>query len=69
MTTTETLAHARSDIHAAVAAHDDPYRRGQYARSARDYAAEVLLTADATPLQRQHAGYYLDDANAMLANT
>jgi hypothetical protein len=69
MTTTETLAQARSDIHAAVAAHDDPYRRGQYARSARDYAAEVLLAGDVTPWQREHAGYYLADANAMLATT
>ena len=67
MTTTETLALARSDIHAAVAAHDDPYRRGQYARSARDYAAEVLTASDATPSEREHAGYYLDDANGMLA--
>lgn len=69
MTTTKTLAHARSDIHAAVAAHDDPYRRAQYARSARDYAAEVLLARDATPTQRQYAGYYLDDAIGMLATT
>jgi hypothetical protein len=69
MTTTKTLAQARSDIHAAVAAHDDPYRRAQYARSARDYAAEVLLAADATSTQREHDGYYLDDANGMLATT
>jgi hypothetical protein len=67
MTTTESLAHARADIHAAVAAHDDAQRRHQYARSAAAHAAEVLLAADATRDQREHAGYYLDDANGMLA--
>jgi hypothetical protein len=67
MTTTEALAHARADIRAAVAAHDDDHRRQQYARSAAAHATEVLLAADATPSQREHAGYYLDDAHGMLA--
>ena len=31
------------------------------------HAAEVLLAEDATPGQREHAGYYLDDAQGMLA--
>ena len=65
MTTTEALAYARSDIHNAVAVHDDD-RRQQFARSAAAYAAEVLLAADATASQREHAGYYLDDAAGIL---
>jgi hypothetical protein len=65
MSTTDTLAQARADLHAAVAAHD-PNRRRQYALSSRDYATEVLLAPDATPQQIAHAGYYLDDATAML---
>ena len=46
--TTAALAYARADIHAAVAAADDPHRRRQYALSARDYAVTVLLANDAT---------------------
>ena len=65
-TTTEALAYARSDIHNAVAVHDDDDRRQQFARSAAAYAAEVLLAADATASQREHAGYYLDDAAGIL---
>ena len=68
-TTTETLELARQDIHAAVAAHDDEHRRRQYANSALSYANTVLLANDATPDQREHAGYYHDDATAMLATT
>ena len=41
--TTAVLAYARGDIHTAVACADDPYRRRQYALSARDYAVTVLL--------------------------
>lgn len=67
MTTDATLCEARADIHAAVAAHDDTHRRRQYALSARAYAATVLLAADATPAQLDHARCYLDDATAMLA--
>jgi hypothetical protein len=67
MTTTDTLAQARIDIHAAVAAHDDHHRRHQYALAARNRATEVLHAPDATRSQREYAGYYLDDAQAMLA--
>lgn len=68
MTTTTALAHARNDIHAAVAAHDDHDRRRQYALSARDHATEVLHAADATRTDLEYAGYYLDDAHGMLAS-
>ena len=67
MTTTDALAQARTDIHEAVAAHDDRHRRHQYALAARDHATEVLHAADATRTEREYAGYYLDDAHAMLA--
>lgn len=61
-TTAHTLAKARADIHAAVAAHDDPSRRRQYAQSALDYANTVLTAADATDEQLRYARYYQDDA-------
>ncbi|GAB4989664.1 hypothetical protein MAHJHV58_46820 [Mycobacterium avium subsp. hominissuis] len=66
MTTSDTLAHARADIHASVAAHDDPHRRRQYALAARDHAAEVLLAADATPSELEHARHYFADAAGIL---
>jgi hypothetical protein len=66
-TTTQTLALARADIHTAVGAHDDPHRRHQYARSALSYANTVLLAADASDEQRRYAGYYQQDALAMIA--
>ncbi|MDV3133349.1 hypothetical protein [Mycobacterium sp. 29Ha] len=65
--TTRTLALARADIHTAVGAHDDPHRRVQYARSALSYANTVLLAADATDEQRRYAGFYREDALAMIA--
>ena len=68
-TTAQTLEFARQDIHAAVDAHDDPHRRRQYTHSALSYANTVLMATDATADQREHAGYYQDDATAMLANT
>ncbi|MEN4460918.1 hypothetical protein VXE65_02675 [Mycolicibacterium conceptionense] len=68
-TTTATLAQARTDIHAAVAAHDDPDRRRQYAQSARDNATTVVLAGDATDDELRHAHYYLDDAAGILATT
>jgi len=68
-TTARTLAFARADIHAAVAAGDDPHRRRQYAHSALSYANTVLMAADATDDERRHAGYYQQDALAMIANT
>ena len=64
---TQTLALARADIHTAVGAHDDPHRRHQYARSALSYANTVLLAADASDEQRRYAGYYQEDALAMIA--
>lgn len=64
-----TLALARADIHHAVDAADDPHRRCQYALSARDYAAEVLLAPGASPAQRECAGFYLADAEAFIAST
>ncbi|WP_099039988.1 hypothetical protein [Mycobacterium neglectum] len=68
-TTTAVLAYARADIHAAVAAADDPHRRRQYALSARDYAVTVLLAGDATADQTRHADYYLTDAESFIAAT
>lgn len=63
-----TLAMARSDIHAAVNADDDHSRR-QYALSARDNAVSVLLEPTAERSEREHAEYYLADAEAMIAAT
>ena len=62
-----TLEHARQAIHQAVAAHDDPHRRRQYAATARDYAAAVLVDPAANIRQRDCAGSYLDDATAFLS--
>ncbi|MFB1298641.1 hypothetical protein ACAG24_024325 [Mycobacterium sp. pW049] len=67
--TAAVLAHARTDIHTAVAAADDPHRRRQYALSARDNAVTVLLAGDATPDDLRHAEYYLADAEAFIAAT
>ncbi|ART74334.1 hypothetical protein BTO20_37565 (plasmid) [Mycobacterium dioxanotrophicus] len=69
MSTTETLALARAEIHDAVAAYDEPQRRHQCAHAARSYAATVLLADDATDAQRRDARCYLDDAVAMLTTT
>ena len=66
ITTTHALALARADIHNAVAA--EGHTRRQYALSARDYAAMVMLADDATKSQREYAGYYLADAE-ILAHT
>lgn len=68
MNTAATLEEARSDIHAATAAIDDPHRRRQYALSARDNAVTVLLAADATPDELRHAEHYAADAEAIIAN-
>lgn len=66
--TAATLEEARSDIHAANAAIDDPRRRNQYALSARDNAVTVLLAGDASPDELRHAEHYLADAEAIIAN-
>jgi hypothetical protein len=63
-----TLAMARDDIHHAIAADDDHCRR-QYALSARDNAGHVLSDPDCTPAERQCAGYYFADAEAIVAHT
>jgi hypothetical protein len=69
ITTVHALGLARADIHDAVAAHDDRHRRRQYALSARDYASMVILAPDSTRQQREYAGYYLADAEVLIANT
>ena len=63
------LAAARSDIHNAVAAADNPHRRQQHALAARDNAVAVLLANDATLDEIRHAEYYLADAEAFIAAT
>jgi hypothetical protein len=64
--TRHSLALARADIHTAVNA-DDEHHRLQYALSARDYAAEVLCDSTSTEAERQYAGYYFADAEAIIA--
>ena len=66
LSTAHTLAMARSDIHDAVNA-DDAHRRRQYAFSARDNAVTVLLEPTSTRDEREHAEYYLADAEAIIA--
>ncbi|KKE98138.1 hypothetical protein [Mycolicibacterium obuense] len=68
LSTAHTLAMARSDIHSAVNADTD-HRRHQYALSARDHAVTVLLERTSEPSQREHAEYYLADAEAIIAAT
>ena len=65
--TADILAMARQEIHNAVGADDD--RRRQYALSARDNAATVLLDPGSTRREREYAEYYLADAEGILANT
>lgn len=60
------LAAARSDLHDALRA-DDEHRHQQYARSARDSAAEVLWEASSTRLEYEYATYYFGDAEAIIA--
>jgi|JI10StandDraft_1071094.scaffolds.fasta_scaffold18126_6 hypothetical protein len=66
-TAADILAMARQDIHHAVGADDD--RRRQYALSARDNAATVLLDPSSTRREREYAEYYLADAEGIIANT
>lgn len=65
--TADILAMARQDIHHAVGADED--RRRQYALSARDNAATVLLDPSSTRSEREYAEYYLADAEGIIANT
>lgn len=60
------LAAARADLHDALRA-DDGHRRQQYARSALDSAAEVLLDPETTQLERTYAGCYFTEARALIA--
>jgi hypothetical protein len=57
MSTNIELAAARADLHRAAAAAD-PHGRTQYALSARDNAASVLLEPSCTPLERDYAELY-----------
>jgi hypothetical protein len=68
LSTAHSLAMARSDIHNAVNADDD-HRRRQYALSARDNAVTVLLEPTSQRSEREHAEYYLADAEAIIATT
>ena len=67
ISTRAALSLARADIHDALAATGA--RRREYALSARGFAAMVLAAPDATPAQREQAGYYLVDAAVFIANT
>ena len=67
LSTSTALAAARSDLHTAVQAGDD-HRRLQYALSARDSAAEVLLKPTSTPLERNYARRYFDHADALVTH-
>jgi hypothetical protein len=60
------LALARADIHTAVNA-DNAHHQLQYALSARDNAATVLCDHNCTDAERQYAGYYFADAEAIIA--
>ncbi|KDE97181.1 hypothetical protein Y900_028325 [Mycolicibacterium aromaticivorans JS19b1 = JCM 16368] len=66
LSTNPALACARTDLHTAVRADDEHHRR-QYALSARDSAGEVLLEPKSTPLERDYARRYFEDADAMIA--
>lgn len=61
----EKLAEARSSLHAAVGAADDPEHRRQHAHHAATLAADVTLSGDATADQKRTASAYLDQAVGM----
>jgi hypothetical protein len=67
LSTSTALAAARNDLHTAVQADDD-HRRQQYALSARDNAAEVLLAPASTPLELDYARGYFDHADALVSD-
>lgn len=67
MSTNLELAEARADLHQAVAA-TDAHHRTQYALSARDNAASVLLEPACSPLERDYAGIYFAQAHAIVEN-
>ncbi|KMO72849.1 hypothetical protein MOBUDSM44075_03943 [Mycolicibacterium obuense] len=57
--TATALARARRDLQHAIVMGVDAHRRRQYALSARDEAATVLLAADASSQQLRYARVYL----------
>jgi hypothetical protein len=67
LSTAAVLHYARADIRTALDCACDPFRRTQYARSAIDYAATVLLAADAAADERARAAHYLACAETLLA--
>ncbi|MCX2715635.1 hypothetical protein [Mycolicibacterium sp. J2] len=66
LSTRTALEAARADLHTAVQMSDDEHRRQQYARSARDSAAEVLLDPGSTPLELGYARGCFDAADALI---
>ncbi|MFB1298621.1 hypothetical protein ACAG24_024225 [Mycobacterium sp. pW049] len=59
------MARARRDLQHAILMGVDAHRRRQYALSARDEAATVLLAADASPEQLRYARLYLSAAQRL----
>ncbi|MCV7155709.1 hypothetical protein [Mycolicibacterium pyrenivorans] len=60
------LARARRDLQHAILMGVDAHRRRQYALSARDEAATVLLAADVSSRQLRYARVYLEAAQRFL---
>lgn len=65
--TSTALAQARRDLQYAVIMGTDTDRRRQYALSARDEAATVLVAGDATAAQLRYARHYFDAAQRFAA--
>lgn len=68
-TPSDKLAEARSSLHLAVAALDDPDYRRQHAHHASTLAADVVLSSDSSPEQKRAAALYLDQALALKSPT
>lgn len=60
--TSTALARARKDLQHAVTMGTDTHRRRQYALSARDEAATVLVAGDATAAELRYARHYFQAA-------
>lgn len=60
--TSTALTQARKDLQYAVIMGTDTHRRRQYALSARDEAATVLVAGDATAAQLRYARHYFHAA-------
>ncbi|ART74298.1 hypothetical protein BTO20_37305 (plasmid) [Mycobacterium dioxanotrophicus] len=65
--TSTALAQARRDLQYAVIMGTDTHRRRQYALSARDEAATVLVAGDATAAQLRYARHYFRAAQQFAA--